>query len=87
MIKGIQSVCFMWWSANGKSVDKVISTIGFGDWEAVTCAGIDAVGIVSDKDASDVKIGVNYHAMKRFNDTHNDIILSVGSNKISVYFD
>lgn len=86
MIKGIQSVCFMWWSANGKSVDKVISTIGFGDWEAVTCAGIDAVGIVSDKDTSDVKIGFIYHTMTRFNDGPGYFILSIDNNKKPVYF-
>ncbi|EXU74461.1 hypothetical protein [Erwinia mallotivora] len=86
-LKEMQSVCMIAWSQDGKKLTNLISTVGFGDWQSVTCAGVNAVGVVSGKESSDIKIGVIYHTMTRFNDSYDYYILGVDEQKRALFYD
>lgn len=85
-LKEMQSVCLIGWSLDGKNLASILPTVGFGDWQSVTCAGVNAVGVVSKKDDKNIKIGIIYHTMTRFNDSPDYFILNVDQeNKTLVY--
>ncbi|MEW5290790.1 hypothetical protein ABW286_16670 [Erwinia papayae] len=86
-LKEMQSVCMIAWSQDGKKLTNLISTVGFGDWQSVTCAGVNAVGVVSGKESSDIKTGVIYHTMTRFNDSSDYYILGIDEQKKTLFYD
>jgi hypothetical protein len=44
-------------------VNSIQMTVGQGDWEAETCHGVAAVGMVSSKNAASARVGIIYDAM------------------------
>ncbi|KAB8310347.1 hypothetical protein EH228_10990 [Erwinia endophytica] len=86
-LKEMQSVCLIGWSLDGKKLIKLLPTVGFGEWQSVTCAGVNAVGVVSKKDDQDLKLGIIYHTMTRFNDSPDYYILGVNSVDKTIFYD
>lgn len=78
-----KDVCFVAWSNNAHQVERVLPTIGFGDWEAETCHATRSVGMLDEKD-NKVIIAVIYDVASPNTTAQEAIIVSVDLTNHSI---
>lgn len=71
------AVCFIAWSDGNGKIQRIVPTIGFDNWEAETCAGTKAVGVLADDDKGSTKLAVIYSAQSPNAIATESVILSL----------
>ncbi|WP_034948185.1 hypothetical protein [Erwinia oleae] len=79
MMQDIKSVCFIRWSSVGKNLPNVIPTIGYGLWETVTCDKVTGIGVISNSNDADVKIGVIYNVYSNSSEGSTVVIFNLNT--------
>lgn len=81
------AVCFIAWSDGNGKIQRIVPTIGFDNWEAETCTGTKAVGVLADDDKGSTKLAVIYSAQSPNAIATESVIFSIDKETGALVFD